>query len=162
MARFVLSGSILKNILVAAACALAFAWVPAPALAQRVGGHAGGGGHVGGGGRMSAPLRARIWRPPVFTGPRGAGSVGIGPRGFGPRSAGFGPRGFGFRPGPIRVFWRRQFFGAPFYRFGWGLGYGSLWWPTCGPSLGWGFGWGYDCYPLPYYGFGFGGYGFGN
>jgi hypothetical protein len=48
------------------------------------------------------------------------------------------------------------FFGAPFYRFGWGLGFSSLWWPTCGPSLGWG--WGYDCYPLPYYGFGFGNY----
>jgi hypothetical protein len=163
MARLVLSGSILKKILIVAACGvLASAWMQTPALAQRVGGHVAVGGHVGGGMHMSAPPRAPISPPPVFTGPHGAGSLGVGPRGFGPRPAGFGPRGFGFRPGPIRVFRGRGFFGAPFYRFGWGLGYGSLWWPTCGPSLGWGFGWGYDCYPLPYYGYGFGGFGFGN
>ena len=57
----------------------------------------------------------------------------------------------------MHVFRRRQFFGAPFFRFGVGLGFNSLWWPTCGPSLGWGF----DCYPTPFYGYGFGGYGFG-
>jgi hypothetical protein len=160
MARFFPSGSILKYLfgsisiktLIVAGCVLASAWAQPPARAQHVGGHVGGSGHVGGGVRMGALPRAPISRPPVFTGPRG----------FGPRPAGFGPRGFGFRAGRFGVFRRRVFFGAPFYRFGRGLGYASLWWPTCGPSLGWGWGWGYDCYPLPYYGYGFGGYGFEN
>jgi len=153
-----LSGSVLNNlpslslkkILIAAACVLASASGQTPALAQHGGGHVGGGGHFGGGGRMGAPASAPISRPRVFAGPRG-----VGPRGIGPRLAGAGPRGFGFRQS---VFRRRQFFGAPFFRFGVGLGFNSLWWPTCGPSLGWGF----DCYPTPFYGYGFGGYGFEN
>jgi hypothetical protein len=50
-----------------------------------------------------------------------------------------------------------MFFGAPFFRpevgfrFGVGLGFNSLWWPTCAPSLGWEF----DCYPVPFHGFDF-------
>src|SRR5258708_5156615 len=153
-----LSGSVLNNlpslslkkILIAAACGLVSGSGQAPALAQHGGGHVGGGGDFGGGGRMGAPASAPISRPRVFAGPRG-----VGPRGIGPRLAGAGPRGFGFRQS---VFRRRQFFGAPFFRFGVGLGFNSLWWPTCGPSLGWGF----DCYPTPFYGYGFGGYGFEN
>ena len=155
-----LSGSVLNNlpslslkkILIVAACVLASASGQTPALAQHGGGHVGGGGHFGGGGRMGAPASAPISRPRVFAGPRGVGPRGIGVR---PRLAGAGPRGFGFRQS---VFRRRQFFGAPFFRFGVGLGFNSLWWPTCGPSLGWGF----DCYPTPFYGYGFGGYGFEN
>jgi len=169
MARFVLRGSILTNlsglilnnptgsslkkILIVAACLLACAWVQAPALAQHAGGHVGGGGHPSGGGRMSAPASVPISRSAPISRPR----VFMGPRGAGPRLAGVGPRGFGFRQGSMHVFRRRQFFGAPFFRFGVGLGFNSLWWPTCGPSLGWGF----DCYPTPFYGYGFGGYGFG-
>jgi len=154
MARFVLRGSILtnltgsiltslagsisKNILIGATWLLATAWMQSPALAQRTGVHAGGGGHVGGGARMSAPPQAAISRP------RAVGS---------PHAAGFGPRGLGFRQGPIRVFRRREFFGVPFFRFRAGLGFNSLWWPTCGPYLGWG--WGFDCYPLAFSGSGF-------
>jgi hypothetical protein len=147
-----LTGSSLKKILIVATCGLAFACVQTSALAQHAGGHVGGGGHPSGGGRMSAPASAPISRPRGFVGPRG-----VGPHAAGPRLAGMGPRGFGFRQRPINVFRRRQFFGAPFFRFGVGLGFNSLWWPTCGPSLGWGF----DCYPTPFYGYGFGGYGFG-
>src|SRR5258708_8730966 len=158
-----LSGSVLNNlpslslkkILIAAACVLASASGQTPALAEHGGGHVGGGGHFGGGGRMGAPACAPISRPRVFAGPRGVGPRGIGVR---PRLAGMSSRGFAFRQGPIHVFRRRQFFGAPFFRFGLGLGFNSLWWPTCGPSLGWGF----DCYPTPFYGYGFGGYGFEN
>jgi hypothetical protein len=79
-----------------------------------------------------------------------------------------GPGGFRFRQGPINDFRRRRFFGQPFlgvpffrprvgFRFGVGVGFNSLWWPTCGPSLGWGF----DCYPVAFYGYGYGGYGYG-
>ena len=103
---------------------------------------------------MSAPTSVPISRSAPISRPR----VFMGPRGVGPRLAGVGPRGFGFRQGSIHVFRRRQFFSAPFFRFGVGLGFNSLWWPTCGPSLGWGF----DCYPTPFYGYGFGAYGFEN
>lgn len=147
-----LTGSILKKILTVAACVLAFA--QSPALAQRVGGHPGAGGRFGGGVRMSAPPRAPISQPRVFVPSRGAG-----PRGVGPHPVGLGHLagrgGFGFRQGPIRVFRGGAFFGTPFFRFGRGWGFNSIWWPTCGPSLGWAWGWGYDCSPVPYYGYGF-------
>src|SRR5258708_15876022 len=80
MARFFLTnltGSILKKILIVAACALAFAWAQTSALAQRPVVHTGGGGHPGGGGRplgggrLGAPPVAPIARPPVFSGPPG-------------------------------------------------------------------------------------------
>jgi len=141
-----LAGSISKKILIVAAWVLAFAWAQtAVAQASHGGGHIGGGGHVGGGVHMGVPPRAPI------SPPRGP----VGPRGPGLHPMGFGPRGFGFRPGPIHVFRRRVFFGAPFFRFGVGLGFNSLWWPTCGPSLGWAWGGGYDCYPTKFYGYGF-------
>jgi hypothetical protein len=154
MAHFVLRRSILKNlpglirknVLLVAACTLASAWFQPPAIAQHVGGHpvgAGrpvGGGHVGGGPRVSVPAQAPIGRPRF---------------GAGPRLAGVGPRGFGFRQGPIRVFPQRVFFGRPFFRFGFGLGFNTLWWPNCAPSLGWAWGWGFNCYPTSFYGFGF-------
>jgi hypothetical protein len=146
MARFVLRGSMLtglagsisKNILIGATCLLSTAWIQSPALAQHPGVHAGGGGHVGGGVRMSTPPQAAISRP------RAVG---------GPHAAGFGPRGFGFRQGPIRVFRRRQFFGAPFFRFGVGWRFNAGWRGSCGPYSGWG--WGFDCYPLAFSGGGF-------
>lgn len=148
-----LTGSILKKILVAAACVLAFIWVhTAVAQAPHVGGHVAGGGHVSGAGHMSVPPQAAISRPRVFAGSRGAGPSA------GPRLAGVGPRGFRFGQGPIGVFRRPVFFGARFFRFGAGLGFNSLWWPTCGPSFGWALGWGYDCYPVPFYGYGLGNY----
>ena len=141
-----LAGSILKAILVVTVWVLAFAWAQtAVAQAPRGGVHAGGAGHVGGGARMGVPPRAPILPPRGFAGPHGQGF----------HQMGFGPRGFGFRPGPIHVFRRRVFFGAPFFRFGAGLGFNSLWWPTCGPSLGWAWGGGYDCYPTTFYGYGF-------
>jgi len=167
-----LSSSIFKNILIVACCVLACAGIQTSALAQHPGAHAGGGGHVGGGVRMSVPPRAPIPQPRVFgvpgAGPRGAGPQGAGLHGAGARPPGVGPGGFRFRQGPINDFHRRRFFGAPFFgvpfsrprvgfRFGVGLGFNSLWWPSCGPSLGWGF----DCYPVPFYGYGYGGYGYG-
>jgi hypothetical protein len=135
-----LAGSILKEILIVAAWVLVFGWAQM-AVAQAP--H--GGGHVGGGARMGVPPRPPISPPRGFVGPRGPGL----------RRMGFGPGGFGFRPGPIHIFRRRAFFGAPFFRFGVGLGFNSLWWPTCGPSLGWAWGGGYDCYPTPFYGYSF-------
>src|SRR6266852_3371389 len=141
-----LAGSILKTILAVTVWVLAFVWVEtAVAQAPRGGGHIGGGGHVGGGARMGVPPRAPISPPQGFAGPHGPGL----------HPMGFGPRGFGFRPGPIHVFRRRVFFGAPFLRFGVGLGLNSLWWPRCGPSLGWAWGGGVDCYPTTFYGYGF-------
>lgn len=57
----------------------------------------------------------------------------------------FGPPGFGF-------------FGSPFFGLGLGFGFGSIWWPSCGPYWGWGYG----CNALPYYDYGPGyGYGYG-
>jgi hypothetical protein len=159
-----LTGSILKKILVVAGCVVAFVWVQtAVAQAPHGGGHVGGGGHAGGGARVGAPVRGP--RPGVFVGPRGVGPRGVGLHWVGPRRAGprlgFGTGGFRFRQSSIHAR-RRVFFGAPFFRFGVGLGFNSLWWPSCGPSVGWG--WGFDCYPVPFYGFygyGYGGYGYG-
>jgi len=159
-----LAGSIFKKILSLSAWLLALALVQS-AFAQgpRGGGHVGGGGHAGGGVRMGVPVRGPISPPRVGPGPRGVGVRGVGPH-MGPRFAGghAGRVGFGFRQDPIRVFRRRVFFGAPFFRFGVGLGFNSLWWPTCGPSLGWAWGGGFKCYTIPYYGYSFGGYGFEN
>ena len=157
-----LTGSIFKTILILAACSLACALAQTPALAQHPGVHPGVGGHAGGAGRMGAPLSAPIVRPPGFAGPRGAGPRFTGMGRFGARN------GFGFRQGPIGVFHRQRFFGAPFFRpgagfpFGVGLKVNSLWWPACGPSLGWAWGAGFDCYPFPFYGYGYGAYGFEN
>src|SRR5712664_3395886 len=151
-----LTGSILKKILIVAGCVVAFAWVQTAVAQAPRGGHVAGGGHAGGGARGGAPVRGPISRPGVFVG----GPHGVGPRGAGPRLR-FGTGGLRFRQGPIHVFRRRVFFGTPFFRFGVGLGFNSLWWPTCGPSVGWG--WGFDCYPVPFYGFGVYGYGgYGN
>ena len=140
-------GSIFKKIFIVAACSLASAAIQIPALAQRPAVPSGGRGRVG------APVVAPISRPPIFPGARGAGPRVAGPRVVGPHVAGVGPHGFPFRQGPIRVFPHRVFFGRPFFRFGVGLGFSSLWWPTCAPSLGWGAGFG--CYPGPFYGYGF-------
>jgi hypothetical protein len=147
MTRFVLSGSILKTILLAS-CTLAWACLQTPvAFAQHGGGHMGGGGHFGGVGRVGAPhgfaprsSHATIWRPRASAGPSPAG-VGTGT--------------FRFQRRPINVFPRPLFFGPPFYRFGFGLRFHSFWWPACNSFWGWGF----NCYGLPFYGYG---YGFGN
>ena len=78
----------------------------------------------------------------------------MGPNGVvGPRLTGMGRRGFPFRQRPIRVFPHPVFFGWPFFGFGVGLGFNSLWWPNCAPLLGWGAGFG--CYSAPFYGYGF-------
>ena len=143
-----LAGPILKKILVVAACVLAFAWDDTPALAQHPI-HTGG-GHVGGARVSAPPVRAPISAPRVGMGPRGAG-----PRGVGLGVAGVGPGGFRFRPVGFHVFRRRLFFGAPLFPFGYGVGFNSLWWPTCGPSVGWGWGGGFECNPVPVTAFGF-------
>jgi hypothetical protein len=145
-----LTGSILKRILVVAVCVLAFALVERPALAQHPIGHTGSGRVAGGGARMSAPVRVPIPPPRV-----GGGFRGVGPRGIGLGVPGIGPRGFGFRQGPIHVFRRRIFFGAPLFPFGVGLGINSLWWPTCGPYGSWAWGGGFQCSPVPVTAFGF-------
>jgi len=143
--------SIRRKILVSVAGVVVFALAQtAVAQAPRGGGHVGGGGHAGGGARMSAPPRMPISQPRVLGGPR-LGGVG--------HQAGRGGFGFPFRQGPIPVFPRRVFLGRPFFRFGVGLGFNSLWWPTCGPSLGWAWGGGFECNPVPFYGYGFGAYG---
>lgn len=49
------------------------------------------------------------------------------------------------------------FFGAPFFGFGLGFGFNSLWWPTCGPFWGWSYG----CNSLPFYDYGLGYYSYG-
>ena len=147
MARFVLRGSILKKILIAS-CMLGSACVQTPvALAQHGGGHMSGGGHFASGGRVGAThlvaprtSHATIWRPRASAGPPLAGA---------------GTRTFRFQQRPIYVLRRPVFFGPPFYRFGFGLGFNSFWWPTCGPFWGWEF----NCYGLPFYGYG---YGYGN
>jgi hypothetical protein len=140
-----LAVSILRKILVFAACVLAFAGAQtAVAQAPRGGGHVGGAGRVGGGVPMNAPPRAPISQPRVLQGPR----VGE-PGHFAARG------GFRFGQAPVQVFRRRVFLNRPFFRFGVGLGFNSLWWPTCGPSLGWAWGGGFDCNPVPYYGYGF-------
>jgi hypothetical protein len=134
-----LPGSILKKILLAAACAAASLCVQNLALAQHPGGHPAGGGrpigggHFGGAPRVAFPSQAPIGRTRVFTGGR---FVGV------------GPRGFGFRQG------QRVFFGRPFFRFRTGFGFNTLWWPNCSESLGWAWGWGFNCYPTSFYGFG--------
>src|SRR5258707_12184951 len=78
MARFFLTnltGSILKKILIVAACALAFAWAQTSALAQRPVVHTGGGVHPcggggpTGGGRMGTPPVEPLSRQPSSTGP---------------------------------------------------------------------------------------------
>ena len=132
--------AIRKNILILAGCGLSLAVGASPALAQHPVGHPGVGGHAGGGVRMGVPPQAGISRPHFVSGPH---FVGV------------GPRGFGFRQGSFRVFRQREFFGRRFARFGLGLGFNSLWWPTCAPSLGWGFGWGWECNPVPFYGYTF-------
>jgi hypothetical protein len=48
------------------------------------------------------------------------------------------------------------FLGSPLFGLGFGFGYNSLWWPSCGPYWGWGYG----CNALPYYDYGLG-YGYG-
>jgi hypothetical protein len=142
MTRLPLRDSILRKILIVAASLLASAWVQTPAFAQH-GGHPGG--PVNGGTHMSTP---RVFAPPASHSTISRHRVFAGPR-----PAGVGPRSFRFRQGPINVFRRRLFFGAPFSRLGWG--FNSLWWPTCGPSVSWAWGWGFDCYSLPLYGYGF-------
>jgi hypothetical protein len=146
MARFVLRDSILKKILIAS-CMLGFACVQTPvALAQHVGGRTAGAGHFGSGTRVAPPhvlapptSRATIWRPRA--------SAGL-------PSAGAGTRTFRFPQRPIYVFRHHVFFGPSFDRYGFGLGFNSLWWPTCGPFWDWGF----NCYGLPFYGYGYGSY----
>jgi hypothetical protein len=66
-----------------------------------------------------------------------------------------GPRGFRFGQPPIHIFRQRVFFGRPFFRLGVGLGFNSLWWPICGPSVGWAWLGGFDCSPVPFYGYSF-------
>jgi hypothetical protein len=148
MARFVLRGSILKRIFIAFCLGSTFVLTPV-ALAQHGGGHMGGGGHFGGGGRVGAPHGFA---------PRASHATISQPRGSpGPPPAGAGTRAFRFQQRPIYVFRYPRFFGPPFYRFGFGLGFNSLWWPACDPFWGWGI----NCYGLPFYGFGYG-YGYGN
>jgi hypothetical protein len=143
-----LAGSIFKKILTVAVCLLISALVPVRALAQHPS------VPTRGGGRPAAP--APILRPPLFGGARGASPPVVGPHGVGPHLVRMGPRGFPFRQRPIRVVPHGVFFGRPFFRFGVGLRFNSLWWPTCAPLLGWGAGFG--CYSAPSDGYGFDNY----
>jgi hypothetical protein len=136
MARFVLRGSILKQILIVVFCMLGSACVQTPvALAQHRGGHTGGGGAHGFAPPISHPT---ISRPRALAGRPLARA---------------GTPDFRFQRSSTNIFRRRAFFGAPFFGFGESLGFNSFWWPTCGPFWGWG--WGFDCYALPFYGYGF-------
>ena len=158
MARFVLRGSILRKILLAASGVLGCACLHAPvALAQHGGGgHGGGGhfggGHVGGGARMSAPHGSAPaghgavsgFRGSAVTLPRArfnAGSFRFRPHPIHPRP---------FPPRPFPIFGFPVFFGAPFF---FGGAFNSFWWPSCGPF------WGPGCSFSPFYGYG--GYGYG-
>jgi hypothetical protein len=159
MARFVLRGSILKIILIAF-CLLGSAFILTPAaLAQHGGGGHAGGGHMGGGGHFGGG--GHVGAPHIFA-PRASHAMISRPRGsVGPLPEGAGTRAFRFQQRPIYVFRHPRFFGPTFYRFGFGLGFNSLWWPTCDPFWGWGF----NCFGWPSSGFGYGfgyGYGYGN
>lgn len=138
-----LTRTVLKKTLVMCSCLAALAWVH-PAVAQvHSPGHVGGGGHVAGGVRVGVPaLPAHV---PISQ-PRFV---------VGPHRAGVGPV-FRFVPRPGLGFRHRFFFGTHFFRFPANSPYLSLWWPSCGPGLGWG--WGVECYPQPFYGYGFGNY----
>jgi hypothetical protein len=129
MTRFLFRDSILRRILIVAVCLLAPAWVSAPAWAQH-GGHVGGGGHFNGGARMGVP---HVFAPASHTT-------------ISRRPVGLGAGRFLFRRRLIFVFSNPVFFGAPFFRFG--VGFHSVWWPTCGPFWAWGFG----CNNLAFYG----------
>jgi len=129
MTRSLFRASILRKIPHVAVCLLASAWVPTPAWAQH-GGHVGGGGHFNGGARMGVPhVFAPASHPTISRGP-----------------VGFGTGRFLFRRRPIFIFSNPVFFGVPFFRFG--VGFNSVWWPTCGPFWAWGFG----CNNLAFYG----------
>src|SRR5580700_5526558 len=108
MARFLFRHSILRKILVVAACLLASAWVPTPALAQH-GGHVGGGGHFNSGARMGVP---HVFAPVSHTM-------------ISRRPVGFGTGRFLFRRRLTFVFSNPVFFGAPFFRFS--GGFHSVW-----------------------------------
>lgn len=152
MPRFVLCGSILVKILIAVSCLLACACVLAPvALAQHGGGHMGGGGmHFSTGGRIAAPHVSAppsshaIWHPHFWSGPPAAG---IGANSFRFRRYPIHPLPPVF---PIYGYGYPFFFGGPFFGYGLGWGFNSIWWPTCGPYWGWQFG----CNPLPFYEYG--------
>lgn len=153
MARLVLRSSIPRKILITACCLLVWAWIQTPvALAQHGGGHVGGGGvHFSTGGRIapphvSAPPSSHgIWHPHFWSGPPAAG-VGAG--------------NIRFRhpihplPPVFPIYGYPYFFGGPFFGYGWGWGFTSIWWPTCGPYWGWQFG----CNSLPFYEYGWGNY----
>ena len=143
-----LRGSILQRFLIVSAWALACALVPMNALGQHPAGHPGASGRAGGGVRMSVP-------PPA---PIPAAQAAGAPHGPGPHAGahlGVGPRGLHVGPPRIPIFRPRVFFGRPVLRLGAGLGYNSLWWPTCGPALSWAWGGAFDCSPSPYYGLAF-------
>lgn len=141
MAPFVLGGSILRKILLAAACVLAYSLVQTPcAYAQRSVPHPSSGGRVVAP-HVVVPPTSRpvispashpmISRPRVFTGPRPMGA---------------GMRIFPFRPRSINVFPRGVFAGAPFLRIELGLGVDYFWWETWDPLCVWGL----NCSVSPY------------
>jgi hypothetical protein len=133
------AGAALKKILIVGSCLVALGWVQ-PAVAQ-----VRGGGHVPGGAHAGAPVRVPMSRAPILAGPRGGGPGRVGPHFVGPGGVRLGPR-------PINLF-RRRFFDRPFFWFPLNSLYLSFWWPSCGPGLGWGFA--VECYPQPFYGYGF-------
>lgn len=154
MARFLLCRSIPRKILTIAASVLASACVQTPvALAQHGGGHMGGGGHFSSGGSIAAPhasaspsSHAPISQPRVRPSPPLPG-IGAGNLRFRGRPIQPSPPVFPFYGYPF-------FFGGPFFGYGWG--FDSYWWPTCGPYWAWQFG----CNALPFYAYGFGNYGY--
>ena len=139
-------GSLPRKIRIAAACALACAWMQSPvALAQHGtpigGGHTGGHPAAGGhpvGGPVSAPhvIPPRSAIPPVAHAPISRPPVVLGPR-----------AGFGQRPIFIR---HRVFLRPPFFQFG--LAYPG-WWVNCGAAwaLDFGCGWRVPEYPVENY-----------
>jgi hypothetical protein len=174
MASALLAVSISRKIWIGVACLALSLWLEAPAaLAQHGGGHAGGGhfgggGHLGGGHVGGAP-RAGAGAAPRVASPRSAPARFSGPRfsRLTPPVLGAGVTDINFRRRPIHprpivpivpvpVFW-----GGPFFGFGWGYGFNSLWWPGCDPLWRWGFGCNGYAYYGPYYGFGYGGFGYG-
>jgi hypothetical protein len=158
MARHVPCGSILKNLMLLAACVLAGVFLRAPLAWAQHGGHVGhvGGGHSGGsahfgggplgGAPVSAPPVAHASAPLFRPVPRlPLGEVGT--------------RYFRFTESrPIYIFPHSGFHHPRHFNFGWawgwGWGFNSLWWQNCNPSWAPGF----SCSGFPQYGYGFGNY----
>jgi hypothetical protein len=145
MTRIVLGGSILRKTLILTGCALLCGWLHSPVAWAQHGGHVGG-AHAGGGplgaAHFSAPPPSHSTVPP----PRTFTSSFLGT----PAN-----RYFRLTQQPMYIFRHHHgFYGPPYFLFGWGWGFNSLWWQSCNPFWYAGLG----CSGYPQYGYGFGVY----